>query len=104
MAALQKLFGPSCPHPLVPWAEAPGVHHQGGTFPRVVLGRSDPRAHGAQVPCVPHRVHTAPSLDSPAFSTGFSAVGLVAELSGPTGYGPDAVILLGDIGQTPRLL
>lgn len=104
MAALQKLFGLSCPHPLVSWAEIPGMPHQGGTSPMVVLGKSDPRAQGSQVPCVPHRVHIAPSLGSPAFSAGFSAVGLVAELSGPTGYSPDAAILLGDFGQTPKLL
>lgn len=80
MAALQKLFGPSCPHLLVSWAETPGMPHQGGTFPRVVLERSDPRAQGAQVPCVPHREHIAPSLGSPAFSTGFSSVGLARKL------------------------
>lgn len=104
MAALQKLFGLSYPHRLVPWAEIPGMLHQGGTLPRVVLGKSDPRAQGAQVLFVPHRAHTTPSLGSPAFSTGFSTVGLVAELLGPTGYSPDAVILLGDVGQTLKLL
>ena len=119
----------SCLAPVAPTLWCSGQRPQ-GCITRVVLGRSDPRAQGAQVPRVPHRAHTAPSLGSPAFhglqrcrpgcrthrahtapslgspafSTGFSAVGLAAELSGPTGYGPGAVILLGDIAQTPKLL
>ena len=74
MAALQKLFGPSC---LLwfPGQGHPGMPHQGGSFQGVVLGTSDPR------------VHTACSLGCPDFSTGFSFVCLIAEPLGAQAVG-----------------
>ena len=56
----------SCLAPVAPTLWCSGQRPQ-GCITRVVLGRSDPRAQGAQVPRVPHRAHTAPSLGSPAF-------------------------------------